>query len=135
MRWAIVVGVVRKAPAISSVLRSQTSRRVIAICVAGTQRRMAAGEDQPEPIILDVFVAAGRTLAGQGLDPVGDGAQRGVKACAAAQETDGLEPARRDEPGAAVGGHPRLGPLLGSGDKRVVQRLFGQIEIAEQADE
>src|SRR5690606_38152448 len=49
------------------------------------------------------------------------------------QGVDRLETAGRHQPGAWIGGHALARPLLEGGAKGVVQRLFGEIEVAEQA--
>ena len=46
-----------------------------------------------------------------------------------------LEAAGGDEPGARVRGNAVARPLLDRGRERVVHRLLGEIEIAEQADQ
>ena len=45
------------------------------------------------------------------------------------------KPARRDQPGARVPRDAGTGPLLDRGRECVVQRLLGEIEIAEEADQ
>ncbi len=52
-----------------------------------------------------------------------------------AHGVDRFEAAGRDEPRARVVGHTVARPLLDRRGEGVVHRLFGAIEIAEQADE
>ena len=61
--------------------------------------------------------------------------KRSVEAGAAAHGVDCLEAAGRDEPRARIVGQPFVRPLLDRRRKGVVHRLFGAIEIAEQADQ
>lgn len=53
----------------------------------------------------------------------------------AAEPIDGLEPASRDEPRARVGGRAFDRPLLDRRRERVLKRLLGEIEVAEEADQ
>src|SRR5882762_9511063 len=48
---------------------------------------------------------------------------------------DGLETSRGHEPRSGIGRHAVARPLLERGPERVVQRLLGAIEVAEQADQ
>ena len=99
------------------------------------QRRMAAGEDQPQPVVLHtvvVYVGGGRDAVAQA---IGQRRERGIEPGAPAQLVDGLEAPGGDEPRPRLGGHAFGGPALHCGRERVVQRLLGQIEVAEQADQ
>ena len=58
-----------------------------------------------------------------------------IEARAPADAVDGLEAAGRDEPCARIGRHPVARPLLERRPERVVQRLLGEIEVAEQANQ
>ena len=51
IRCAIVVSGTRNARAICAVVRPQTTRSVSAICACAGQRRVAAGEDQPQALV------------------------------------------------------------------------------------
>src|SRR5262249_40407488 len=51
------------------------------------------------------------------------------------ERVDGLEAAGRDEPGTGIRRYALARPLLDRGPARVVQRLLGEIEVAEEADE
>jgi hypothetical protein len=89
---------------------------------------MAAREDEPQPIIYDVR-RVDRCL--------GDHLELGPADLAPglAQPVDRLEPAGRDEPPARIRRRPFDGPALDRRGERVLQRLLGEIEIAEEADE
>ena len=99
------------------------------------QRRMATGENQPQPIVLDVIFTRLRGIKGTCGNPLRKLRQRCVVAGTPAHAVDRFEAAGRDEPRARVVGHTVAGPLLDGGCKGIVHRLFGAIEIAEQADE
>jgi hypothetical protein len=92
------------------------------------QGRVAAREDQPQPVVFDVFVI-GRRRRGDFLDPAGDLVHRCVKPRAAADGIDGFEPARGDEPRTGIGRHTVARPLFGGRCKRVVQGLLRQVEV------
>jgi hypothetical protein len=51
------------------------------------------------------------------------------------QVVDGLEAPGGDQPGTRVVRHTALRPLLDRTAKRLVQRLLGQVEITQQADQ
>ncbi len=131
MRWASAGGVVRKARAISSVVRPQTSRRVSAMRASGARRRMTASEDQPKPVIFDGFILPLRRVGGHGLDRLG----RGVQSSSASQDIDGLVAAGRNEPGSRVRGHAVCRPFLEGRAECVLHRVFGELKVAEQSDQ
>ena len=98
------------------------------------QRRMAAGENQPQPVVLDVLAVELCGIIGEGVDLLGDIVER-VEPGAPADAVDGLEAAGRNQPRPRIGGHAIARPLLERGAESVVQRLFGEVEVAEQADQ
>src|SRR5262249_53311881 len=71
------------------------------------ERRVAAGEDQPQPVVLDILVLLLGGLSGVGLDLADQLVLRGIEAGAAAGAVDGLEAARRCQAGGLVGGPSR----------------------------
>ena len=101
----------------------------------GGERGVAAGEDQAQPIVFDAF------LVGPGGGVVHRELLGGalfvelIESGAAAEAVDRLEPAGGHQPGARVCGHSFLRPLLERGAERVLQGFFGDVEVAEQADE
>ena len=136
MRWARV-GRPRSGRrcAISSVVRPQTSRSVSATCASGARagwqqvkisRRRSSSTSSPSH-------AAGSSTAAS--ISLGQRGQRGVEAGPAAQRVDRLEAAGGDQPGPRVGRHAVARPLLDRRGEGVVQRLLGEVEVAEQADE
>ena len=99
---------------------------------------MAGGEDQPQPLVGDrahelgfVFVLAAAERAQLGLE----------RDAAAGPATLGPDPVERavarggDDPGRRVVGEPALGPALERGQERVLHRLLGAVEVAEDAGE
>ena len=89
---------------------------------------MAAGEDEAQPIVLDLVglgLFRGERLELFGLD-VGE-------AAFAPQGVDRLEAPGGDEPGARIGGHALARPLLERRAKRFGHRFFGELKVAEQA--
>ena len=94
---------------------------------------MAAGEDQPQPVVLDVLAIRRCGLVREVLDGLGDIVER-VEPRAPAHAVNRLEAAGRNQPRARIGGQAIARPLLQCCPESIVQRLFGDIEIAEQAD-
>ena len=96
---------------------------------------MTAGEDQPKPVVLDALVVKRRGVAGLGFELLRDSRLRRIEPGASSHRVDGLEPARRNEPRAGIGGHALLRPLLERSTEGIVQRVLGQLEVAEQPDQ
>ncbi len=59
----------------------------------------------------------------------------GIERRAATQPIDSAEASGRHQPRARIGRHPVKRPSLDGCRKRVVQRLLGEVEITEEADE
>jgi hypothetical protein len=95
---------------------------------------MAAGEHEAHPVVLDVLAVPGRVIVGDRFDLLGDVVERDEPR-APADPVDRLEAAGRHEPGARIGGHAVPRPLFERRPEGLVQRLLGEIEIAEKADE
>ena len=95
-------------------------------------RRVGLGDLQPEP---------GQHLAHPvhvgGVRPVGAGQfrQRGVESGPPPQDVDGLESTGRHQPGSGLGRDPVPRPLLDGRREGVLQRLLGEVEVAEEADQ
>ena len=77
----------------------------------------------------------GRGVAGLGFELLRDSRLRRIKPRAPPHRVDGFEPARRNEPRAGIGRHAIPRPLLERGTERIVQRILGQLEVAEQPDQ
>src|SRR5215469_243037 len=93
---------------------------------------MAAGKDQPQPVILhDPRLLVRRCAHLQ---------QRRLTLAAcparlAAQPVQCLVACSRHDPAAWVRRYPGDGPALGSDRERLLDRIFSQIDIAEEADQ
>jgi hypothetical protein len=98
----------------------------------GRQGRVAAGEDQPQPVVGDGVhlgvLAAGRLEQGQGGPALGQPAL-------AAEPVDGLVAGGGDDPGPGPVGDARGRPALDGDQKGLLDRVLGEIEVAEDADE
>ena len=104
----------------------------------GRKGRMAAGEDEAQPIVLDAVVFEVfelRSAARPRLELLGEPRERRLEPGTAADGVDRLEPAGRNEPRPRVVRHAVLRPAFHRGRERVVKRLLGEVEIAEQANQ
>ena len=101
----------------------------------GRERRMAAGEDEPEPVVLDRLIVRSHHLLGLSREPLGDLVARGIEAGIPADAVDRLEAAGGHQPRPRVPWHAVARPLLGGSDEGVVERFLGALEIAEKADQ
>ncbi len=97
------------------------------------QGRVAAGEDQPQPVVLDAL-SFPRRGAIDGGDRLGDIVQR-LETRSSANTVDRLETSGRYEPRMGIGGHTIPRPLLHRRPEGIMQRLLGEVEVAEQADQ
>ena len=100
----------------------------------GRERRMAAGEDQPQAVVLD---AAGRLCRCLLLlrQPPGQLGERGIKTRPLTNAVDSPKTPGRHQPGARVVRHSVARPLRHGRDEGLLHRLLRQIEIAQQADQ
>src|SRR4051812_6952796 len=94
---------------------------------------MTAGENQSEPVILDVVVVC-RYRIGR-FDPVDHGAIDFLESRCAAQTVDCLEPPGRYQPRTRVPRNSLGFPPFHRRGKSVMEGLLGEIEIVEEADE
>src|SRR6266566_81565 len=97
---------------------------------------MAAGEDQPEPVVVHGallrrvppgWLAAGVQQRGLGLAV--------LHGRLAAEPVDGAVPGRGDDPPGRTRRHPGLRPPPRGGRERVLYRLFRGIDVAGDADQ
>ena len=136
MRCAIVGAGTRKALAMSSVARPHTSRSVSATCASGASAGWQQVKTRRRRSSSSASASARSSQAGAGSAPASHRIARvvpGLEARAAADAVDGLEAPGRHQPGARVGRDAARRPLLERGAKAVVQRLLGQVEVAQQA--
>ena len=96
---------------------------------------MAAGEDQPKPVVLDALIVQRGDVPGVGVESLGDVCLRSVEPGSPPHRVNCLETSRRDEPRPGIGGHAFLLPLLQRRPEGIVQRIFGEVEVAEKADQ
>src|SRR6185295_13168735 len=66
---------------------------------------------------------------------LGDVATCRVESRPPPQPIDGAEASRRNEPGSWIAWHSFRGPTFHRRDERVVERLLGEVEVAEETDE
>ena len=136
MRWASVVGAVRKALAIASVVSPQTSRSVERDLGLGRERRMAAGEDQPQAIVFDAVgfrrpAAIRLIVSSRSASSASEASNRARRRMASIA----LKRPAETSHARGLAGTPSRCHCFDGGRKRVVQRLFGEVEIAQHADQ
>src|SRR5579872_2362005 len=91
------------------------------------ERRVTAGEDQPEPLVVDGAETLGRVVVAQQLSLL-----LLVAALVLAPDpVDGLVVGGGGQPGAGVGGYTVGRPPLDGGRERLGGRLLGDVEVAE----
>jgi hypothetical protein len=98
------------------------------------QRRVAAGEDEPQPVVLDALFFPRRGVIDGSLESLGGVVQR-LESRAPADAVDGLETPGRHQPRPGIGRDAVVRPLLERRAEGLVQRLLGEVEVAEQADQ
>ena len=136
MRCATVGGAVRKARAISSVVRPQTSRSVSATCASGgsagwQQVKISRSRSSSTLLVVPVASPSRASASSRSASSASDASNRARRR----MRVDRLEAAGRDEPRARIVGHAVARPLLDRRREGVVQRLLGEVEVAEQADQ
>ncbi len=97
---------------------------------------MAAGEDEPQSIVLDRLFGRARGIA-ESSDPVRSTTVSYEPPIRAplSHRVDALEARRGDEPGARVLRHAVAWPLLDGRRERLLHRFLGAVEVAEQPDQ
>ena len=101
------------------------------------QGRMAAGEDEPQALVGDLVVAdaVGDHLGRPRLDLARPGRLGRAPGALAAQAVDGAVARGGDDPGEGGIGDPVARPALERGGVRVLQRVLGAVDVAEDARE
>ena len=98
----------------------------------GRQRRVAAGEDQLEPLVGErASPSSSSSTASRHLEQLRLGGERAV----AADPVDRAVAGGGDQPGARVRRRAVAGPALGGGRERLLGGLLGEVEVAEEADQ
>jgi hypothetical protein len=95
---------------------------------------MATGEEQLEPLIRDRRLIDLIHLVLDGLRQV-EQCGRGGEPALAADVVDRSVARRRQQPGTRVGGRAVARPALGGDRERLLDRLLGEVEVAEEADQ
>src|ERR671910_3897401 len=127
IRRPMAVSCTRKARAISGTVRPATMRSVSATRASNRQRRVTAGEDQPEPVVVDGAGRLGRVVVVRHLSlPV-----LVVALVLAPDPVDGLAVGGGGQPGAGVGRYAVGRPPLDGGRERLGRRLLGDVEVTE----
>ena len=96
---------------------------------------MATGEDQPQPIVRDLWDVDLDWLDERLFRIAPEPAQRGLVPCAAAKPIDRLVPGGLDEPRTRRLRHAGAAPLIDGNRKGFLRSLLRNVEIAEQPDE
>ena len=91
------------------------------------ERRVTAGEDQPEPVVVDGAERLGRVVVVQHLSLL----LLVVALVLAPDPVDGLAVGGGGQPGARVGGYAVGRPPLDGGRERLGGRLLGDVEVTE----
>jgi len=103
------------------------------LCV-GRKRWMAAGENKTKAIVLERLILE-RDWLDRCLEPPRELGNRRVETRAPPQDVDRLEATGRHQPRERVARQPVARPALDGGSERLVQRLLGEVEVADEADE
>ena len=104
-----------------------------ATCALGGERRVAAGEDQAQAV-----VAAPAPTSSAGIVTRRAAARPGVPVVAGGLAPDPVDRAvagRRDDPPGRVRRHAALRPALERDGEGVLDRLLGEVDVAEEADQ
>jgi hypothetical protein len=96
---------------------------------------VAAGEDQPQLVVLDTLIGLLCRVSGVGDELLDETRLRPIEAGAPPHSVDGLEAAGRHEPRPRIGRHAFPRPLFHCRGKGIVQCLLGNLEVAEQPDQ
>ena len=130
-RCAIVGSGTRNAPAISrgreAAERPQGERDL----GVERQRRVAAGEDELEPLVGE----RGRVHVSSTASGTRSSARLRGQRAVAADAVDGPVARGRDEPGAGVGRDAVARPALRGDRERLLRGFLGEVEVAEEADQ
>src|SRR6476659_2478890 len=127
IRCPIAVSCTRKARAISATVRPPTMRSVSATRVWIASAGWLAGEDQPQPLVVDGADRLGRVVVVQHPSLL----LLVFALVLSPDAVDGLVPGGGGQPGAGVGRYAVDRPPLDGGRERLGRRLFGDVEVTE----
>ena len=133
IRWPIVASGTRKTRAMSTVVKPADRAQRQRDLRLGRQRRVATGEQQPQPIvaIVGVVVVHRRTL---GQEPKRFLFLRRSPRFAP-QAVEGLVASDGGQPRARLVGNAVATPRVGGDDDRIVQRVLGPVDVTCQTNE
>src|SRR5919109_990556 len=135
-RWAMVASGTRKARAISAVVSPPSSRSVSAtwgpVAGAGGERRVAAGEDQAQPVVAHRALLGGFALVAMEQGGLGVPVLAGRLP---AEAVDRPVAGGGDDPPGGAGRQPCRRPPLHRRGEGVLDRLLGDVDVAEDADQ
>ena len=135
MRWATVGPPVRKARAISSVVRPHTSRSAIATCAsggsAGWQQMNSSRSRSSWMSSSSVLPRASSWSSSRAASSPSAASNRARRR----RRSIGLEATRGHQPRPRAGGNTVAWPALRRRGEGVLERLLGELEFAQQADE
>nr|WP_246060289.1 hypothetical protein [Herbidospora galbida] len=94
---------------------------------------MAAGEDQPEPVVRDLVVVGGRVHLGTAWVRLDEQGHLGAEDLVPAQQVERLAPGRLGQPGARFAGDAVAGPGVEGGEVGVLDAFLGEVEITGDA--
>ena len=97
------------------------------------QRRVAAGEDQPEPVVGHGLLTVGLLRVRRRRRARPAGAAWRAASCRGAATSSRLAPGGGGQPGAGLGRDAVAGPGVQRGDVGVLDALLGQVEVAGDA--
>ena len=130
-RCASVGSGTRKARATPAVDSPPSVRRVSATCASEVERRVAAGEDQPQPVGRFRF----HRLTPLPASWARSSCSRVCVWCVRDAAGRGLRRAAVDNPGGRIPGHTLDRPVLDRGDEGFLEGVLGEIEVAKDANQ
>ena len=96
------------------------------------ERRVTAGEDEAEPVVFHVAHRLGRLVAFVEQRGLGVAVMAG---CLTAQAVDGAVAGGGGDPAARVRRQPGRRPPLARNQERLLDHLFGDVDVAEETDQ
>src|SRR4029453_18825067 len=94
-----------------------------------------ASEDQPQPVVFDLFIVPRNGSPRCGADPLGESSLHGFEAAAPSHGINSFETAGGNEPCSWVPWHAFPRPPFQRCRKGIVQRVLGEVKVADEADQ
>ena len=101
----------------------------------GRERRVAAREDETQPIVFDTLLVRPRRVVDDGHVGLLARFVERLEAREPPDAVDALEASGRHQPRARIGGNAVPRPLLERRPERLVHRFLGAVEVTEEADQ